>query len=231
MKRLNILWLLLNSLFIIVFNLIFFLLGDVCAAESKIPNSVWISYGFIHFAYFLFLATPLFVRKGKDSHTYDKPLYTITAAYFIVELIAGITLILVAPETVKATIIIQAVLAAAFIAWLLIYLIANEHTAASVEHRETELQFVKQSSAQVNTILEQITDKPTAKTVEQLYDLLHGSQVKSHSTVRPLEEEILSEIRNLNLAANSNDLTQINILADKISKLTEKRNRELKLLN
>jgi len=231
MKRVNILWLLLNSLFIIVFNLLFFMLGDTCAAESKTPTSVWISYGFIHFAYFLFLTTPLFVRKSKADYIYGRSLYPITAAYFIVELIAGVTLILVAPETVKATIIIQVVLAAAFIAWLLIYLIANEHTTESAEKRETELQFVKQSSAQVKAILEQITDKPTAKKVEQLYDLLHSSQVKSHSNVRLLEKEILSEIRNLISTADSNNLTQVSTLTDKISKLTEKRNRELKLLN
>lgn len=230
MKRVNILWLLLNSLFIIVFNLLFFMLGDVCAAESKTPISVWISYGFIHFAYFLFLATPFFVRKNKNSHTYDKPLYTITASYFIAELIAGVTLILIAPETVKVAIIIQVVLAATFIAWLLIYLIANEHTAVSVERHETELQFIKQSSAQVKAILEQITDKPTAKKVEQLYDLLHSSQTKTHNNVRPLEEEILREIHNLDRTAD-NDLTQISILADKIIKLTEKRNRELNFLN
>ena len=112
-----------------------------------------------------------------------------------------------------------------------IYLIANEHTAESVEKRETELQFVKQSSVQVKAILEQITDKLTAKKVEQLYDLLHGSQVKSHSGIHPLEKEILREIRNLDRSADSNDLTQISTLADKIIKLTEKRNRELKLLN
>jgi len=227
MKRINILWLLLYSLFLIIFKFLFYTLGDV----KNYNSSVWISYGFIHFAYFLFLATQLFVRKGKYSHTYDKPLYIITATYFIVELIAGITLILVAPETVKVTIIIQVVLAVAFIAWLLIYLIANEQTAASVERHETELQFIKQSSAQVKAILEQITDKQTAKKVEQLYDLLKSSQVKSHSAVRPLEEEVLSEIRNLDRAANSNDLTQISTLADKISKSTENRNRELKLLN
>jgi len=227
MKRVNILWLLLNSLFLIVFNLLFFLLGNAGNAKT----SVWISYGFIHFAYFLFLATPLLVRKGKADYIYGRALYPITAAYFIAELIVGVTFILIAPETVKVTIIVQVVLAAAFIGWLLVYLIADEHTAASVERYETELQYVKQSSAQLKAILQQITDKPAAKKVEQVYDLIRSSQVRSDSSVRPLEEEIISEINNLESAVEQNNLEQTVMLADKISKLANQRNSKLKLLN
>jgi len=199
------------------------------AGDNK--TSVWISYVFIHFAYFLFLATPLLVRKGKADYIYGRALYPITSAYFIVELIAGVTFILIAPETVKVAIIVQVVLAAAFIAWLLVYLIADEHTAASVERHETELQYVKQSSAQLKAILQQITDKPTAKKVEQVYDLIHSSPVKSDSSVRSLEKEIISEINNLDHIVEQNNLEQISTHAYKISKLAEKRNRELKLLN
>jgi len=136
MKRENIFWLLLNSLFIIVFNLMFFLLADT--VDSK--PSVWISYGFIHFAYLLLLATPLLVRKGKVAYIYGRTLYLITVAYFIVELITGVTLILITSEKVKVTIIIQVVLAAVFIGWLLIFLISNEYTAKSIEKHEPENQ-------------------------------------------------------------------------------------------
>ena len=231
MKRVNILWLLLNSLFIIVFNLLFFMLGDVCAAESKTPTSVWISYGFIHFAYFLFLTTPFFVRKNKNSHTYDKPLYTITASYFIAELIAGVTLILIAPETVKVAIIIQVVLAAAFIAWLLIFLIANEHTADITERRESELQYIKESSAKLQSVLQQITDKTTAKKVERIYDLIHSSPAKSNTDARSLEQQAISEIDRLESAVSRNDTEQIVSIADKIYRLAEERNRKLKISN
>jgi mannitol-specific phosphotransferase system IIBC component len=203
------------------------MLGD--AGDSK--TSVWICYGFIHFAYFLFLATPLFVRKNKNSHTYDKPLYTITASYFIAELITGVTLILVAPETVKVAIIIQVILAAIFIAWLLIYLIANEHTAASVEQREKELQFVKESSSRLQSILSQITDKSTTKRVERLYDLLRSSPVHSNFAVFSLEQQITSEIEQLADILSENNEERIAVTADKIYRLVEERNRQLKISN
>ena len=231
MKRVNILWFLLNSLFIIVFNLLFFMLADICATENKTPTSVWISYGFIHFAYFLFLATPFFIRKNKNSHTYDKPLYTITALYFIAELIAGVTLILVASETVKVAIVIQIVLAATFIAWLLIHLIANEHTADNTERRESELQYIKESSAKLQSILQQITDKTTAKKVERIYDLIHSSPAKSNTDARSLEQQVISEIDRLESVVSQNETEQIDLISDKIFRLAEERNRLLKISN
>jgi len=133
MKRFNILWLLLNSLFLIVFNLLFFTIGNV----STFNKSVWISYGFIHFAYFTLLLTTLLVRKGSEAHIYGRPLYFIAICYFFVELITGITFILIAPETTKITIIIQVILAAIFLGLLLVNMIANEHTADNAERRET----------------------------------------------------------------------------------------------
>lgn len=54
MKRVNILWLLLDSLFLIAFNVLFFMFVDYRT------DSVWVSYGFIHFSYILMLLTPLF---------------------------------------------------------------------------------------------------------------------------------------------------------------------------
>ena len=227
MKRVNILWLLLNSLFLIVFNLLFFMLGDAGNAKA----SVWISYGFIHFTYFMLLLTPYFVRHGSAEYMYRRPPYLVTTTWFLVTFVTGVTFILIAPETVKVTIIVQVILSALFLGWLLILLIANEHTADSVERREAELQYVKQSSAQLNTILQQITDKPTAKKVEKVYDLIYSSPVRSDSSIHSLEREIISEINNLEYAVERTNLEQIATLADRIHKLAEKRNSQLKLLN
>ena len=228
MKRVNILWLLLDSLFLIVFNLLFFMLVNTGDAKT----SVWISYGFIHFSYFVLLITPLLIRKGNSIVTdYRRPLYAITSTYFLTALLVGVTLILIAPETVKVTIIIQVVLATLFWGWLLIHLIANEHTADSAEHRESELQYIKESSVKLQSVLRQITDKTAAKKVEQVYDLIHSSPAKSNADVRSLEQQIISEIDRLESAVSRNDTEQIASIADKIHKLVEERNRQLKISN
>jgi mannitol-specific phosphotransferase system IIBC component len=227
MKRVNILWLLLNSLFLIVFNLLFFMLGDAGAAKT----SVWISYGFIHIAYFVLLATPYLIRRGSADYMYRRPPYMVTTTWFLVELVTGVTLILIAPETTKTTIIIQVILAAIFLAWLLILLIANEHTADSVERREAELQYVKESSAKLQSLLQQITDRPTAKKVERVYDLIYSSPSRSNANIHSLEQEIISEIEQLENVVGQNDTEQIISIADKIYQLADERNRLLKLGN
>ena len=227
MKRVNILWLLLNSLFLIVFNLLFFMLGDAGNAKA----SVWISYGFIHFTYFMLLLTPYFVRRGSADYMYRRPPYLVTTTWFLVTFVTSVIIILIAPETVKVTIVVQVILSALFLGWLLILLIANEHTADSVERREAELQYVKQSSSKLKAILQQIADKPTAKKVEKVYDLIYSSPVRSDSSIHSLEREIISEINNLEYAVERTNLEQIATLADRIHKLAEKRNSQLKLLN
>lgn len=132
MNRINILWTLLNSLFLIVFNLLFFVLGDI----ESFKTSVWISFGFIHFAYFVLLLTPVLVRKSKVETDYRKPLYLITGAYFLIAFLVGITFILTSPETIKLTLTVQTILATLFLGWLLVHLLANEHTANSIAERE-----------------------------------------------------------------------------------------------
>ena len=89
MKRKNTMWSILYLIFLVVFNLIFYTLGGI-----NRPASVWISYFFIHFAYLFLLATPFFVRKGRETGTFSAVLGWISATYFGIELVVGILFIL-----------------------------------------------------------------------------------------------------------------------------------------
>ena len=55
------LWMMMDLIFIIIFNAMFFILGGTDHSVS-----VWISYGFIHFAYLMLIVTPFFMRRGKS---------------------------------------------------------------------------------------------------------------------------------------------------------------------
>jgi hypothetical protein len=114
---------LLLLLFPIVFNLIFFMLGDFGSDETKTPDSVWISYGFIHLAY---LGVVLAAQIKLD-YNIRKVCNCISVWYFILELITGCIFIFwLAPETVTAAILWQAIEASIYIALLLLMLIGNE---------------------------------------------------------------------------------------------------------
>jgi hypothetical protein len=114
---------------------------------------------------------------------------------------------------------------------LLTNLIANEHTADNIERHEVELKYVKESSSRLDALLKQIPDNAIRRKVEKAYDLIHSSPVKSSSNVKSIEQDVISEIDNLEKAFQRNNFDNIQLIVDKICNLANERNRQLKLLN
>lgn len=223
MNKKNILWILLDLVFLVVFNVVFFVAGG-----TQHPASVWISYGFIHFAYIMLLVTPFLVRKSSSAAVFGFSLYSISSTYFFVAFITGIVFVVMHPETYKASLLVQVVIAGIYAIMLLSNMIANEHTADSIERHEVELQYVKQSSAMLKGIMEMTDDKTLKKKIEKAYDLLHSSQVKSSSSVRDYEVTVMDLIEVLEGNVSRNDVVAANTTLEKIMKNANERNRRLK---
>jgi len=62
MVKKTVLWIILDLIFLAIFNAMFFILGG---REHNV--SVWLSYAFIHFAYLMLILTPILIRKGKSA--------------------------------------------------------------------------------------------------------------------------------------------------------------------
>ncbi len=226
MKKINVLWAILDLVFLLVFNIIFFLVSG-----SNQVASVWIAYGFIHFSYLMLLVTPFLIRKGSSAAVLGFPLYIISAIYFFTEFVVGIVVIFIASETYKVSLILQIIIAAIYAVMLISNMIANEHTADSIERHEEELLYVKESSTKLNGIAEKISDRIVRKQVEKLYDLVHSSQVKSHNSVSGMEYDIIEKIEQLDLLVQQGDKDEISSMTATIYSLAEERNRRLKNCN
>ncbi len=196
---------------------------------SEHPESVWISYGFIHFSYVMLIITPWLVRKGNRASDYRRPLFGISFVYFLVQFVVGIVFIYLASETYKTALSVQLVLMGIYFLLMLSNMLANEHTADSVLKREEELKYIKNASALLDAIMRQISDTKLRKKVEKVYDLIHGSPTQSSSCVFEIENEVLNEIDNLQNAVNRNDTERISQIAEKIQRLAENRNRQLRV--
>ena len=192
MEKKNILWFILNHVFVVVFNVLFFVIGG-----TEHNTSVWISYGFIHFAYFMLLLTPKLIRAGKSSAVFGFSLYAISATYFLVEFVIGMLFILMALGGYKFALFIQLIMAGAYIVMLVSHLLANENTANTEEKRKVHIDYVKDASIRIKLLLEQVHDKEAKKLVEKVYDTLHSSPVKSHPSLVQTEERILQSIDTL----------------------------------
>ena len=223
MNKKNVLWILLDLVFLLVFNVVFFVAGG-----TQHPASVWISYGFIHFAYIMLLVTPFLIRKSNNSAILGLSLYSISSVYFFLAFITGVVFIVMHPESYKASLIVQVVIAGFYAVVLLSNMIANEHTADYMERHEVELQYVKQSSAKLKGIMETVSDKSLKKKIERAYDLLHSSPAKSSAEVRNNEAAVMDLIEVLERDIEKSDTVAANATLERIIWNANERNRKLK---
>ncbi len=223
MNKKRVLWILLDLVFLIVFNVVFFVAGG-----TEHPASVWISYGFIHFAYIMLLVTPLLVRKSTNTAVLGFPLYSISSAYFIAAFVVGLFFAFTHPESYKLALIVQVMIAGIYAVMLISHMIANESTADSIERHEMELRYVRDASSHLKGIMDSISDKALRKKVEKLYDLLHSSPAKSNNSVRDYELTVLDLIDALEGNINRNDVAAAETIISKIERNASERNRGLK---
>lgn len=226
MNKKSILYILLDLVFLAVFNTVFFVAGG-----TEHPASVWISYGFIHFAYLMVLATPLLTRKSSSASVFGFALYSVSSCYFILELVVGLIFVFVRSDSYKASLIVQIIIAGIYAVMLLSNMIANEHTADNIERHEDEVAYIKNASSRVKLLVGKANDKKANKELEKTYDLLHSSPTRSIATVKSLEEQINNKVSELEDAVSSNNTSQIITVAGVIASMVEERNRKIRLSN
>lgn len=226
MNKKNVLWLLLDLVFLVIFNVVFFVLGG-----TEHSASVWISYGFIHFSYIMLMITPKLIRKSSSSAVFGFSLYSISSAYFLIAFIVGVIFVFVRSESYKVSLVSQVIIAGLYLIMLISHMIANEHTADSIERHEMELQYVKESSAKIKGIMGSVEDRKLKKQIEKAYDLIHGSQTKSNNAARDYELTVMDLLEVLEQNIKRNDLVAASTTLDKIIKNAEERNRRVRLGN
>ena len=222
MNKKRVLWIIVDLVFIIVFNLAFYVVGGIIHEAS-----VWISYSFIHFAYLMLIITPFLVKKSNNTAVLGFPLYSISTTYFLVEFIVGLIFIFVHPQSFKVSLLIQLIIASVYAIMLISHMIANEHTAEKIELHEMELRYVKDASAYLKGIMNSVSDKTLRKKIEGLYDLVHSSPAKSNNSVRDYELKVLNLIDVLDNNISCNDFSAAEDTINMIEKNASERNRQL----
>jgi len=232
MEREKTLRIILKSIFPIVFNTAFFVLvvfntSFFVLGGTEHKASVWISYGFIHFAYVMVLLMPKLVPSSKSKALFEASSYSISLAYFFVELVVGSLFIVIAPEGYTTAFLVQFCLAGVYGAVLTIYMLANEWTAKA----EKANAFIKDASVKLKGLLAGINDPEARKKVERAYDTLYSSPVKSHPDLRDAESGILQSIRDLETAVTAGHTDDIIALAGSLESAIADRNRRLGAYN
>ena len=132
-------------------------------------------------------------------------------------------------ESYKASLIVQVIVAGIYAVLLLSHLIANEHTADSVERHEEEVAYIKTASSRVKALIGKANDKKANKEIEKAYDTLHSSPSKTVATVRSIESNVMNKVAELEGAVSDQDTATIITTAGEIVALMEERNRKIRL--
>ncbi|MGN8783844.1 hypothetical protein ACTNES_05805 [Blautia sp. HCP3S3_D9] len=213
------LWIALDSVFIIVFNIIFFTM-----IYDAVSAAIWITYVFIHIAYAMLVITPLLTRKGKHAHLFGTTIAAVSSVYFIAVLIIGIVCIAVRPDTVKWIVIVEIIFLGIYAAILLINMIANEHTADIQEKQDIQIQHIRGCSARLNLLISQVEDKKLRKKIQKAYDVVHSSSIKSKPIAGKYELEVLTLLEAVEEAIETSNVESAEKALDSLIKAAQKRN-------
>ncbi len=224
MTKKNILTTILDSIFTVVFNILFFV-----NADTHHNAAVWTCYGFLHFSYLMILITPLIETKEKKAYLSRLTTYSISFSYFLLELVfAVIVFVNVNAFSTKFVVTIQTTFTAIYLVLLISNLLANDATSKKQERHGIENAFVKTISAKSKCI-ESITQNTKLKNrISNLYYTIHSSPIKSSAEVSVYENKISSLFDDLEKVVGQTNDEKANELVEEIERIITKRNFILK---
>lgn len=225
MNRKNVFVVLIDLIFLIVFNAVFFIV------TTERNTTTWISYGFIHLSYMMLLLLSVISRKGTKSTVIGYSTYTIATLYFLIEFVLGLFFIFRNQETVKLALVLNIILFGIYALLLLSSLLADEHMRDGVLRREEEVLFIKTASSRLNNVMMIADDKSLKRKIEQTCDLLRTSPSKSTSQVKETELQIENKISELEAAIQSKQIVSCYTILMQLDSLIRKRNLDLKNSN
>ena len=220
MKK-NVLWLLIAVILLTAFNAAFFLV------TNERTSATWISYGDIHIAFLMLFLSLSLVGKEKNKAILNLSLNAVSVIYFIIELLIGVIVISLSPQTPTAAILVQSILFAIYLVIFLSVLLANQHTMEAEAQHASDIQFIKTSAARIKILVNQVDEFSQRRLIEQAYDAVRSSPSKSDYSVATIESDISVQINTLEAAIGCHDSKAVISAANAITSAIYKRNQIL----
>lgn len=209
--------------FLVAFNAMFFLLCD-----NK-NMGVWISYGFVHFAFLLLLLTPLLGTKGKGTFILNAAIYTQTISYFIWELIVGSIFVALQLESILWPLLVQGILWLVYMTIIFINAWANDNTQKSLQERERDLRPLQDCIAKLKMLSLRVKDAGMRKDVMDCYNELYYSPTRQNAASEQLDAEIGALISELDTELRqNNDADMVKRYVEQLQDLIRERKEMLK---
>ena len=223
MTKKNILTIVLDSVFVVAFNLLFFINGGIVHSAS-----VWTIYGFLHFAYLMVLVTPLISARGTTSIHSKTVIYVISLLYFLVELVFASIFVFFLILGFRLTLSIEIIVTAIYLVVLIVNLLADASIEAKQQRHKTENAFIKNISNKIKYISSTVSDEKAKSKLESLYYLAHSSPSKSGENMKSYELAIMENLDKMEDAVSQEKMDEVLSLAADVERILNKRNFELR---
>ena len=208
------------AIFLVMFNIVFFVSGG-----SNREASVWIAYSFIHISFLAIILTTVMVTNSRKMEELTIPALSISVVYFLITFVVGVFFIMVSPKGVKGCIIINVILLGIYLIVFLVNEMADDDTSKNIETLQANRVYVKECSANLKAIMERTNDKETYKKIEKVYDFIHSSPIKSNDQVMEYEIEVMRLLRVLEKNVEDKNVEEIEKTANSIMRNASDRNR------
>lgn len=206
------------SAVILIFNLLFFVIGG-----SDHNAAVWVAYAAIHVAYIIGVATPYLVKKDKNQMVNTMPLVSVVTANLALHLLVGTIIILVNPNNPTATIVTELILLIIFLAVFLVIMRVNADTTSSATRQAEEVFFIRDLSSTVKVLIgRRYMGGKLDRRLERLYDTLFSSPTRSSEAAKPLERELRIKIAELESAVMDEQADEAERFIDEAMLLIDK---------
>ncbi|WP_010676889.1 hypothetical protein [Bacillus timonensis] len=196
------LWWILNSIFIVVFDVVFFLL------INPISDVQWVGFAFLHVSYVLAVFFANYLRNKRTDVVLGYPVIYLSVVYFIASFILTLAVVIFEFASVKVTFVLYFILLGIYLFVLFSNLLMNKHTEEQMATERKNISFVKENIA----ILEQFKSTSVAKKynkkIEEVIELLRYGQIISNPNTADLEYSIRQQIMGLVSTTSEEELLQ-----------------------
>lgn len=196
------------SALIIVNVLIFMILQTYNA--SRIINIICLNISLV------ILWISIFTNfKNNDDKYINYFKLPIVIMYSIITIVASTLLIILNPNTVTSTIVIQILIHGIFAIILASNKMADNLTEKSLSTQKNKVDRTREISKQLSLILSEIDDDELFKKVEKIYDSSRSLKINTNIDSNEIDEKILNSIKSLKKAIEDNNLENVdNTLKD-----------------
>ena len=219
MKNNKVVYSLILVVALLIINVVIFLTLQTYSA-SRILNIICLNVAVIIFLFFIFINL-----KDANNKYLNYSKIPIVLVYALLTIILSIILIIINPETVVSTVIIQVIIHGIFVISILTNKLADNTTESLEKNQNNRVEDIRRISNKLNTLLLEIKNDKLYKKIEKVYDSSRSLKVNINGNSEEIDNTILNLIDLLKIKINENNLTEIeNVITDINNKFMERNN-------